>query len=135
MRRGVAHGDDEIARRNKRGQAVDIVHVVDVVEVLETDAGRPCDRVALGRGVAKVQIDEAAIRQLQKRLEGLKSGALRLLEFLVRAAAAISSEPQTQKGRPGGRPFRNTVIVKSENVKSENFPSLAGLAATYSSKS
>ena len=61
----VAHGHDEIAGRDERCKAIDIVQVVDIVEMLDTHPDVAGDGIALGRGVAILQINETAIWQFQ----------------------------------------------------------------------
>ena len=69
MRRGVADGHDRVAGAHQRRKPVEIVGVVDVGQPLDADAELALDRLALGAGVAVLQIDEAAAGRPQQRRE------------------------------------------------------------------
>ena len=69
MRGRVAHRHDDVAGAHQRRQAIDVVGVVNVGEALDLDPELARERAALGRGVAILQVDEAAAGQPQQRFE------------------------------------------------------------------
>ena len=97
-------------RRHQRREPIDVVGVVDVGEPLDRDAELALDAPRSARGVAVLQIDEAAVGQPQQRLE---IGSRALLCAADRRLAdpgepddeaAVLRQPRAQRVRALGRP-------------------------------
>src|SRR5882724_1579248 len=82
----VAHGRDPIASADQGGQAVDILCVVDIIEVLDAHASCAFDRLTLLGRIAVLQVDETAPRLPQQRLKVQEASGFRL--FMPRIATS-----------------------------------------------
>ena len=75
VRGGIVDRHDRIAGGDQRGEAVDVVGVVDVAEPLDLDPQLAFRRLALGLRIAVLQVDEATARRLRERREVGERGA------------------------------------------------------------